>query len=70
VTVIVPRDSDLEELADADIIEGDASSVELLRKVGVEKAQAVLALAVRLRILTNSWAACSVSWKKIKHSCM
>ena len=44
VAVIVPRDSDLEELADADIIEGDASSVEILRKAGVEKAQAVLAL--------------------------
>lgn len=44
VAVIVPRDSDLEELADADIIEGDASNVEVLRKAGVEKAQAVLAL--------------------------
>jgi voltage-gated potassium channel len=44
VTFIVPRDSDLKELAEANIIEGDASSVEVLRKAGVEKAQAVLAL--------------------------
>jgi voltage-gated potassium channel len=44
VTFIASRDSDLEKWADADIIEGDASSVEVLRKAGVEKAQAVLAL--------------------------
>jgi len=44
MTVIVPRDSDLEESADADIIKGDTSSVEILHKAGMKKAQAVLAL--------------------------